>query len=92
MATRVQTGFIFMDPIYRATVLAIWLEKHLPKMQRRAWDPNSWVDSSKVLLESVSRGLVPGTGVVFAARLTPISGSIRNEKMVKKAVKGSLFP
>ena len=32
---------LFMDSMYPATVLATWLEKHLRKLLRRAWDPNS---------------------------------------------------
>ena len=32
---------LFVDSMYPATVLAIWLEKHLRKLLRRAWDPNS---------------------------------------------------
>ena len=32
---------LFLDSIFPATVLAIWLEKHLRKLLRRAWDPNS---------------------------------------------------
>ena len=43
-----------------------------------------------MLFESMSRGLVPGSGGVFAACLTPISGSLRNEKMGKKGIEGSL--
>ena len=32
---------LFVDSMYPATVLAIWLEKHLRKLLRRASDPNS---------------------------------------------------
>ena len=45
-----------------------------------------------MLFESMSRGLVPGSGGVFAACLTPVSGSLRNEKMGTKGIEGPLPP
>ena len=45
-----------------------------------------------MLFESMSRGLVPGSRGVFAACLTPGSGSLRNEKMGTKGMEGSLPP
>ena len=32
---------LFVDSMYLAAFLATWLEKHLRKLLRRAWDPNS---------------------------------------------------
>ena len=43
-----------------------------------------------MLFNWMSRGLVPGSGRLFAACQSPYSGSLRNEKMGKKGIEGSL--
>ena len=45
-----------------------------------------------MLFDSMLRVLVPGSGGFFAACQTQFSGSLRNEKMGKKGIEGSLPP